>query len=59
MYAIPIVLDNVMPHVRIRVFHPFLFSILALGEIETGLILIFEVEDHGDAFVFLGVLSFS
>ncbi len=23
----------------------------ALGEIETGLILVFEVEDHGDAFV--------
>ncbi len=47
-----------MPLLWIGVFYPFLLSILSLGEIEAGLVLIFEVEDHRDAFVFLRCYGF-
>ncbi len=47
-----------MPLLRVRVFYPFLLPVLSLGEVETSLVLVFEVEDHGDAFVLLGSYDF-
>ncbi len=43
-----------MPLLWIQVLYPFLLPVLSLGEVETRLVLVFEVEDHCYVFVFLG-----
>ncbi len=43
-----------MPLPWIGVLYPFLLAIHSLCEIVARLILVFEVEDHGYAFVFSG-----
>ncbi len=48
---VPIILNKVISHFHVWVFYPFLFPVLPLGEVETGAILVFEVEDCGDLFV--------